>query len=96
MDSTNTNITNQNEPEAPEIITKEEYVKWKTETFGEAYHIWRGGLNVSSVLHLEGEEREKALLMLHRGLEFGDGDCAKALVAMKSKNTLIQYPFNQN
>jgi hypothetical protein len=95
MDSTNTNNTNLNEAEAAEI-TKEEWFKSKTETFGDAYHIWHDGLNVSGVRNLEGEEREKVLVMLHRGLEFGDGDCAKALAAMKSKHILIHYIFNQN
>jgi hypothetical protein len=87
MDSISNNM-NQKEPETTEI-TKEEWFKWKTETFGDAYHIWHDGLNISGVRSLLGEEHEKALVMLHRGLDFGDGDCATALAAMQSKHIPI-------
>jgi hypothetical protein len=80
--------TNQKEPEAT-AITKEEWFKWKTDTFGDAYYIWHEGLNLSTVQRLQGEEHDKALLMLHRGLDFGDGDCATALAAMQSKHIPI-------
>jgi hypothetical protein len=81
MDSTAA-TTNEQQPEAPEI-TREEWYEWKTTTFGDAYHIWHDGLCVSLVTSLEGEEREKALVMLQRGLDLGDSDSGTALAAME-------------
>jgi hypothetical protein len=82
MDSTQN--PNEKVAERPEI-TKEEWFKWKTATFGDAYIIWHDGLELSGVISLTGSEREKALVMLRRGIDFSDEDCATALAAMQGK-----------
>jgi hypothetical protein len=93
MDLTNIN------PEELELdaskMTRIEWHKWKTATFGEEYMIWHDGLELSGVVNLKGEEREKALVMLRRGVEFGDRHCGTALAAMQGKHILLSYHHPQ-
>ena len=85
--------TSEEQPEAPEI-TKEEYLKWRTATFGDAYQIWRnGGFCLSTLTNLEGAERQKALAMLHKGLDWGYSDCVGPLAAMEGDIPLLHFPM---
>jgi hypothetical protein len=69
-------------------ITQADYVKWKTSTFGDMYHIWHEGLPVEAVTSLSGDPRSHAVRMLIFGVQNGDGDAAAALGAMNESSAL--------
>jgi hypothetical protein len=82
MDSKSTSTSESKPDPDTSKITREEFYNWKSKTIGDPYLIWHDGLDVKWMGSLTGGAREEVLIMLHRGLEFGDSDCATALAAI--------------
>jgi hypothetical protein len=82
MDSKSTSTSESKPDPDTSKITRAEFYNWKDKTIGDPYTIWHDGLYVEWMGSLKGGAREEALIMLHRGLEDGDSDCATALAAM--------------
>jgi len=82
MDSKSTSTSESKPDPDTSKITRDEFYSWKDKTIGDPYSIWHDGLYVKWMGSLTGGAREEALIMLHRGLEDGDSDCATALAAM--------------
>lgn len=82
MDSKSTSTSESKPDPDTSKVTRDEFYNWKNKTMGDPYTIWHDGLDVKWMGSLTGSKREEALVMLHRGLEDGDTDCATALAAM--------------
>ena len=52
--------------------------------FGDPYMAWHDGLDIQSLLALQGEEREEAERLLLAGLKSGDSRTARGLEALRS------------